>query len=189
MPRPKKIKSKPITLQENVRRFMDVPKETVILNDMTQEPLKAKTLGLFDHLKQVTSIQDKKYFSKITDGDKRTWSNFMVNRFLSMEPDFIDLINETQKYTVGGKMPPECMYKMLIDVIPKAKVFLQYIKGKTEGKYKPELIEIVKTYFMVSKAQAMEYVDILHRIGKVQDLRELLERYGYEEEQIKKMVT
>ena len=189
MPRPKKIKSTPVTLQENVHKFLDVPREVVIMNDMTQEPLKAKTLGLFDHLKQITQSQEKKYFDRMTDGDKRTWSNYMINRFLSMGPDFIELINETQKFTVGGKMPSECMYKMLIDLIPKSKVFLQYIKGKNENKYNSELIDVVKSYFMVSRAHATEYVDILHKAGRVQDLRDLLDRHGYEESQIKKMVT
>ena len=168
--------------------FMDIPPEITVKNDWTQEDIKVKPLGLFDHVNQVTRVQDPNYFKKISDADKRTWSNYMINRFLSMEPEFIELVNETQQYTVGTQMRGEIMYKLLIDLLPKSKVYLQYVKGKNEEKFDKELIEIVMLHFVIPKREAVEYIDMLHKLGGVQDLRSILMKYGYEEKQIAKMV-
>ena len=61
--------------------------------------------SLFDHINQVTSIQNKTYWKRISDEDKKTWSNFMVNRFLSMNSNWIELVNEVQQYD----LPPEVL--------------------------------------------------------------------------------
>ena len=44
---------------------------------------------LFDHINAITTIQDPKYFDKLGDEDLKTWSNFMINRFLSMKPEWL----------------------------------------------------------------------------------------------------
>ena len=187
MSRQKKINESDLVLHAD--RFLDVPEEQLIVSDITHEEIKVKTLGLFDHIKQIMQIQHKKYFENITDGDKKSWSNFMINRFLSMEIDFIELINETQKFTVGMQMKSEVMYKMLIDIIPKSKIYLNYIKSKNESKYDKELVDIVKLYYLVSAKHAIEYIDILHKTGKVHELKKLLEKYGYDESQVKKILV
>ena len=38
--------------------------------------------GLFDHIKQITNVQDPKYWDKLEPEDKKTFSNYMVLRFL-----------------------------------------------------------------------------------------------------------
>ena len=57
-----------------------------------------KTKTLFDHIKQITNVQNQLYWDNLTDADKKTWSNYMVHRFLSMNMDWIELVNELQKY-------------------------------------------------------------------------------------------
>ena len=48
-----------------------------------------KTKSLFDHI--LHNIEtDKKLLKDITDLDKKTWSNYMVNRFLSMNMNWTD---------------------------------------------------------------------------------------------------
>ena len=59
----------------------------------------AKTKTLFDHIKAITSIQDPKYWDKLEEGDKKTWSNYMIHRFLSMNKDWIEVLSEIQPYT------------------------------------------------------------------------------------------
>ena len=68
-----------------------------------------KKKSLFDHVNQVTAVQNPNYWEDISDEDKKTWSNYMVNRFLSMKPDWIDLVNEIQKYP----LEPKQLYKSL----------------------------------------------------------------------------
>ena len=73
----------------------------------TDSPPKPK--GLFDHINHVREKQDPNYFDKLTEADKKSWSNFMVCRFLSMQPDIIDAVNQVQKYS-GILSPREFSY-------------------------------------------------------------------------------
>ena len=54
--------------------------------------------SLFDHIKQITNVQNPMYWDSLEEGDKKTWSNYMVHRFLSMKSDWIQVVNEVQKY-------------------------------------------------------------------------------------------
>ena len=62
-----------------------------------------KKKSLFDHVNQVTSVQNPNYWDEISDEDKKTWSNYMINRFLSMNSDWIELVNELQNITYNQK--------------------------------------------------------------------------------------
>ena len=53
-----------------------------------------KPKTLFDHLKAITQYQDPNYWEKLSDADKKTWSNYMVHRFLSMNLDWVDIISD-----------------------------------------------------------------------------------------------
>ena len=68
---------------------------------MNMKTIKKKSL--FDHVRQVTSVQNPNYWDEISEEDKKAWSNYMVNRFLSMQPAWIDLVNELQKYNLEPK--------------------------------------------------------------------------------------
>ena len=56
-----------------------------------------KPKGLFDHINHITSNQTKDYWNTLTESDKKTWSNYMINRFLSMKMEWTDFVNEIQK--------------------------------------------------------------------------------------------
>ena len=53
-----------------------------------------KPKGLFDHINQITSNQTNDYWNTLTESDKKTWSNYMINRFLSMKMEWTDFVNE-----------------------------------------------------------------------------------------------
>ena len=76
-----------------------------------------KKKSLFDHINQITSVQNPNYWDEISDEDKKSWSNYMVNRFLSMKTDWIELVNELQKYN----LKPKELYKLYTNVLPKGK--------------------------------------------------------------------
>ena len=57
-----------------------------------------KTKSLFDHIKQITNVQNTLYWDSLEDSDKKTWSNYMVHRFLSMKSEWIQVVNEIQQY-------------------------------------------------------------------------------------------
>ena len=141
---------------------------------------------LFDHLNAITSEQDPKYFDKLSEEDLKSWSNFMINRFLSMKPEWVELIATLLPLT--QTLQPKEMYKLYISVIPKGKYYLKYIKGKGEDKYEEFLIELVKKDFAVSEIQANEYIEILYstREGR-ENIKYICEKYGIDKKQITKL--
>ena len=98
-----------------------------------------KKKGLFDHVKQITDFQNPNFWDEISEEDKKTWSNFMINRFLSMKMDWIEIVNETQKY----QLEPKELYKFYIDILPKKRQWLKYIKGDKKMKYPNWVYEIL----------------------------------------------
>ena len=117
------------------------------------------------------------------ESDHKTFSPFIVNRWLSMDNDFLEIINFFQKYSIG-LLEPRDTYKWYCDVLPKGKRFNRYIKGKKQTKYEKELIEMVCKYFEVSKKECIEYIELIDK----EQLKSLLELYGKEPKQIKKLL-
>jgi hypothetical protein len=139
----------------------------------------AKTL--FDHINAIYIDQKKNYFSGLDDGEKRTYSNYMVNRFLSMNIHQLPLVNEIQKYT----LPSDVHYLFFATTIPRGKQYNKYVKAAKETKYEDWLIDLVAGHYCVSQDEAKSYLDIYYNDGK-QALRELCEKYGVDPKVIKK---
>jgi len=141
---------------------------------------------LFDHLNAITSEQDPKYFDKLSEEDLKSWSNFMINRFLSMKPEWVELIATLLPLT--QTLQPKEMYKLYISVIPKGKYFLKYIKGKGENKYEEFLVELIKKDFQCSEKEANEYIEVLYstREGR-ENIKYICEKYGTDKKQITKL--
>ena len=109
-------------------------------------------MNIFDHLKNIT----------ITKGPylgEEGWNNWMINRFLSMNQDYIEVVNIVQKNT--WQMKGEYLYNLYKDIITKQYLYLKYIKSNTKQEYSIEEIEAVQQYFEVSKKEAKEYIDML----------------------------
>jgi hypothetical protein len=144
----------------------------------------AKTL--FDHINAITQDKNPKYWDTLEDADKKTWSNYMILRFLSMKPEWIELIADIQPYI--QEAPPKAMYLALIDLIPKTRAFLKYMKPASADKYEGWVIELVGRKYEVSLTEAEEYVHILYQTnnGK-QHIKEICEMYGTDPKQITKL--
>ena len=144
------------------------------------------TKSLFDHIKAVTSVQNPKYWETLEEADKKTWSNYMVHRFLSMNPDWIEVLSELQPYT--QQLPPEHLYLTLIGIIPKGRYYLKYTKGKKDGKYESWLVYLIKEDFQCSKKESEEYCEILYatREGR-ENVKYICEKYGIDKKQITKL--
>ena len=144
----------------------------------------AKTL--FDHLNAITDKKDPKYWDTLDESERKTWSNYMILRFLSMKPEWIELIADVQPYL--QEVPPKAMYLCLIGLIPKTRAFLKYMKPASSEKYEDWIIELICKYYNVSKLQAEEYYLILHQTtsGKTH-IKEIAEAYGTDPKQITKL--
>lgn len=139
----------------------------------------AKTL--FDHIDAIYQEQRKNYFSTLDEGEKRTYTNYMVNRFLSMNIHQLPLVDEIQKYN----LPSDIHYLLYATTIPRGKQYNKYVKSKAENKYEEWLVTLVARHYEVSQNEAVTYLDIYYDRDK-DGLRELCEKYGIDKKQYKK---
>ena len=141
-----------------------------------------KKKSLFDHINQVTAVQNPDYWEQISEEDKKTWSNYMVNRFLSMKPEWVELVNELQKYN----LEPKELYKLYTNVLPKSKQWLKYTKGRNDMNHPEWLINIVRNNDESSRKEAIDAIDMLMLTeGGMMELGELGRKWGIEERKIK----
>jgi hypothetical protein len=142
--------------------------------------------GLFDHIKAITSEQNPKYWDILEDDDKKTWSNYMVHRFLSMNPDWIEILSEIQPLT--QTLEPKQLYKVLIGLLPKGRYYLKYTKGKKSDKYESFLVDLLKQDFICSIREAEDYCEILYSTKEGREtIKYICEKYGIDKKQITKL--
>ena len=142
-----------------------------------------KKKSLFDHINQITSVQNPDYWDEISDEDKKSWSNYMTHRFLSMKMEWVELVNELQKYN----LKPKELYKLYTNILPKGKQWLKYTKGRNDMSHPNWLINVVGNHEQISKKEAIEYIDMLMLTeGGMLELGELSRKWGVEETKIKK---
>ena len=109
-----------------------------------------KKKSLFDHINQITSVQNPNYWDEISEEDKKSWSNYMTHRFLSMKMEWVELVNEVQKYnsvqskwvtdttlkpsrTWRGSSNSDSNAEFKTDsYLIKVKVFCSYLNGEVE---------------------------------------------------------
>jgi hypothetical protein len=112
----------------------------------------------------------------------------MVNRFLSMDMNLIEVIDQLQKHAVGLK--PKDYYRVLREVVPQGRAFHKYIKSAKDGKHNADLINLVASHYEVSKLHAEEYIDVFKSTEKgITELEELCAKYGNEPKEVKKLCS
>ena len=145
-----------------------------------------KKLTIFDHIGNITS--NKTDWEKYSESDVKSFEPYMVNRFLSMSYELIELVNLFQKYTVGFLSKRE-VFKLYSGFLPKQKYFLRYIKAKGEGTYNPELIDYLTKYFQCSKTEVIDYLNIYYKTENgVEEVIEILKKYGVEPKKISSII-
>ena len=138
-------------------------------------------MTIIDWMNQL--LVHKKHWDSFTEDEQKKFSPFIINRWLSMDKDFLEIVNFFQKYSIGTLEPRE-VYKWYCDMLPKGKRFNKYIKGKKDKKYNTELIDIMVMHFECSKSQVKDYLDLIAK----DELMEILEKYGMNEKTIKRLL-
>ena len=128
-------------------------------------------MTIFDWINQI--LVTKKHWDEFTEDEQKKFSPFIINRWLSMDMDFIEVVNYFQKYSIGTLEPRE-VYKWYSDFLPKGKRYNKYIKSKNKKKYDPELINILCDYFEDSKSNIIEYINFMNK----KQLKEILKMHG-----------
>jgi hypothetical protein len=144
-----------------------------------------KAASLFDHLSFITD--KKRKWETLSEADQKSFSPYLINRWLSMTPELIEYVDMFQRYTIGI-LTPRDVYKLYYDFLPKQKFFSKYVKGKKRTEHNEELIQIIQNHLQISEIEAIEYTEILKIQEKDYIFKELLERYGKDEKTIKKLL-
>ena len=137
-------------------------------------------MTIIDWMNQL--LVHKKSWDSFEESEQKKFSPFIINRWLSMDKEFIEIVNYFQKYAIGTLNSRE-VYKWYCDILPKGKRFNKYIKGKQDKKYDKELVNIISNHFECNKLQTQEYIELINK----EELKNILEMYGLDKKKIKRL--
>ena len=137
-------------------------------------------MTIIDWMNQL--LVHKTHWDDFTEDEQKKFSPFIINRWLSMDNEFLEIVNFFQKYSIGTLEPRE-VYKWYCDMLPKGKRFNKYIKGKKDKKYDAELLDIVGNHFECGKLHTKQYLELIDK----EELQEILERYAKDKKTIKRL--
>jgi len=132
--------------------------------------------SIFEHAKSVCT--DKTPWKFLPEEDQKSWNVFMVNRILSMNTDYLELVDMVQMHS---NMPPEAVYKLYCEMLPKGYRFIPFLKKGGNS----DAIKAVAKEYNISKREAREYVKMLPE----EEIAELVSEFTkepYESKKIKK---
>lgn len=135
--------------------------------------------SLFGWLNEITLY--KTPIEDISEGSWKSWNTFMIHKYVSMCPDYIELVNYVQKVPYDQSKQ---IYSIYREMIPKRKVYLKWIGSKKKSKNQ-SAIDYVAKYFECSLGEAEEYMDILRENG----VRSILYKMGINEEEAEKLLN
>lgn len=137
---------------------------------------------LIDHLKQVKEHKEDGYWEDLDASEKREWSSYMINRFLSMSTDYLPIVNEVQSLLIG--LDDRLVYEFWKNAIPRDPRFHNYIKADAKSGGIPDwLLELLCEHFQVSNEEAREYIEIYTSTSERRKaLKRLAYKYGIESE-------
>ena len=137
-------------------------------------------MTIIDWMNQL--LVHKKPWDEFSKDEQKKFSPFIINRWLSMDNEFIEIVNVFQKYSIGTLEPRE-VYKWYRSVLPSGKRFNKYIKGKRDKKYDKELVNIIGNHFECSKLETKNHLEIIDK----EELKSILEMYGKDKKTIKRL--
>ena len=139
-------------------------------------------MTIFDWINQM--LVTKKHWDEFTEDEQKKFSPFIINRFLSMDEEFIEIVNMFQPYSIG-MLESKDIYEFYCKLLPKGKRFNKYIKGKKDKKYDQELVDLLCEYFEESKSHILDYIELMNK----NQLKMILELYGVEPKKVKKLIV
>jgi hypothetical protein len=137
-------------------------------------------MTIIDWMNQL--LVHKKPWDEFSKDEQKKFSPFIINRWLSMDNEFIEIVNVFQKYSIGTLEPRE-VYKWYRSVLPSGKRFNKYVKGKRDKKYDKELVNIISNHFECSKLETKNHLKIIDK----EELKSILEMYGKDKKTIKRL--
>lgn len=146
--------------------------------------MSTKPATIFDHLSHIT--EKKTPWDKLSEADQKSFSPYLINRWLSMNMDLIEIVDMFQQYTIG-ELDRKHVYQLYQELLPKRKMYNKYIKAKDSDKYNKELLEFVAKHYQISIREATEYVAMMLGMDK-ELVIDILRKYGKTDKEIKSLM-
>ena len=118
---------------------------------------------IFQWLNEITT--HKTPVHEISEESWDKFNSYMIHRYVSMDMNYIDIVNYVQKINPNNKKQ---IYSIYREMIPQKKTYLKYVKNENKKNYK----------------ELAEYIDILQDHG----VRGILWKMGVEENETEKLI-
>jgi hypothetical protein len=139
----------------------------------------SKQFSVFDWIKAI--IDTKPSWDLFNPEQQKQFNNYMIHRFLSMNPKYIEVVNYVQGLNLSESKK---LYEVYCFMIPQSKnTYSAYIKSNTK-KASPEVAQHVAEYFECSVSEAEEYISLTDKKW----LENILTTKGIDEKEIKKLI-
>ena len=133
--------------------------------------------NIFDWLKQIN--YQKAPVESFSDKDVELFNSYMIHRFMSMNRDFIEVVNYVQE------LPPQekrMIYNVYKEFIPKNNKWNKYIKSKNKQP-NIELLKLLSEYWECSQQEAKQYKNLLDN----DQILSILSQIGVQPKEIKEL--
>ena len=115
----------------------------------------------FDHIKNLHT--KKRRWEDFNDEEKKSFNVFIINKGLSMNPNYLGIVNMVQNFTgLNQIISPKEVFNIYFNLLPTNFRYYKWIKGEKTKKEK-EKAEYLAMHFKVSTREAYDYLQILDR--------------------------
>ena len=134
--------------------------------------------NIFEWLNEITIHKNPP--EKISEKSWECWNSWLVNKYVSMDIRYIELVNYIQTIPYDNKQQIYLIYR---EMIPKQKTFFKYLKV-SKRKKNLQAIDYVAKHFECSLGEAEEYMDLLRERG----VRGVLYKMGITDKEADKLL-
>ena len=115
----------------------------------------------FDHIKNLHT--KKRRWEDFNDEEKKSFNVFIINKGLSMNPNYLGIVNMVQNFTgLNQILSPKEVFNIYFNLLPTNFRYYKWIKGEKTKKDK-EKAEYLAMHFKVSTREAYDYLQLLDR--------------------------
>ena len=115
----------------------------------------------FEHVKNLHT--KKRRWEDFNNEEKKSFNVFIINKGLSMNPNYLGIVNMVQNYTgLNQIISPKEVFNIYFNLLPTKFRFYKWIKGAKTKKDK-EKAEYLAMHFQVSTREAYDYLNILDK--------------------------
>ena len=115
----------------------------------------------FDHLKNLHT--KKRTWNDFNNEEKKSFNVFIINKALSMNPNYLGIVNMVQNFTgLNQILSQKEVFNLYYSLLPNKFRFYKWIKGEKSKKDKDKA-EYLAMHFKVSTREAYDYLRILDR--------------------------